>query len=414
MGSAHLTDAQKADPTEYEPGDLLQFHQNAPGYKKGSRLIVGEGIKPPTELAKRFEVYRPTQFALAVGDRVRVTAGGKTKDGKHRLSNGSLLTVQGFTKRGDIIVDHGWVIDRDFGHLTHGYVVTSHASQGVTVDKVFIGVSSESFPATYQRTAYVAVTRGKEQALIFTDDRKELLKAVSRPDDPLSATELSESTTTETDIAGSAEEAPGDSPAGWRVCGAEPFSPAGQCNGRDAVKGDGPWRMTNLPTHPSGAIEARRSPGRPQRNSAVQRDRSRGRRIFVRRVWVSAGHPRAGRCGRVPLPGWQQHVVPLQLARHLAVQPDPTGCLLKFSGDVVYLVLIRGSNLDRPLSDSTTNLTTSGLQRHRIVWMREMTEEEIRQVGETGPTIDSIEVTEFESHAALKEWLRKNAPAFER
>ena len=152
---------------------------------------MGEGVKPPTELAKRFEAYRPTQLALAVGDRVRVTAGGKTKDGKHRLSNGSLLSVQGFTKRGDIIVDHGWVIDRDFGHLTHGYVVTSHGSQGVTVDKVFVGVSSQSFPATYQRTAYVAVTRGKEQAQIFTDDRKELLKAIGRPDDPLSATEIS-------------------------------------------------------------------------------------------------------------------------------------------------------------------------------------------------------------------------------
>jgi conjugative relaxase-like TrwC/TraI family protein len=189
----HLTDAQKADATEYEPGDLLQFHQNAPGYNKGSRLIVGEGVEAPTELAKRFEAYRPTQFALAVGDRVRVTAGGKTKDG-HRLSNGSLLTVQGFTKRGDIVVDHGWLVDRDFGHLTHGYVVTSHASQGVTVDKVFVGVSSQSFPATYQRTAYVAITRGKEQAQIFTDDRKELLKAVSRPDDPMSATELSQVT----------------------------------------------------------------------------------------------------------------------------------------------------------------------------------------------------------------------------
>jgi hypothetical protein len=90
------------------------------------------------------------------------------------------------------------------------------------------------------------------------------------------------------------------------------------------------------------------------------------------------------------------------------------GLLLKFSGDVVYLVLIRGSNLDKPLSDSTTNLTTSGLQRHRIVWMREMSEEEIRQVGETGPTIDRIEVGEFESQAALKEWLSKKAPAFVR
>lgn len=188
--SSHLTDAQKADATEYEPGDLLQFHQNAPGYQKGSRVVVKDGTKIPVELANRFEMYRATQFALSAGDRVRVTAGGKTKDGKHRLSNGSLLTVQGFTKHGDIVVDHGWVIDRDFGHLTHGYVVTSHASQGVTVDKVFVGIASESLPATCQRTAYVAVTRGKEQAQIFTDDREALLKAVTRPDDPMSATEL--------------------------------------------------------------------------------------------------------------------------------------------------------------------------------------------------------------------------------
>jgi conjugative relaxase-like TrwC/TraI family protein len=187
---AHLTDAQKTDITQYEPGDLIQFHQNAPRYKKGTRLIVGEIADVPIALANRFEVYRPKQFALAVGDRIRITAGGKTKDG-HYLSNGSLLTLQGFTKRGDIVVDHGTIIGRNFGHLTYGVAITSHASQGVTVDKVFVGLSSESFPATCQRTAYVAVTRGKEQAQIFTDDRTAMLKAVNRPDDPMSATELS-------------------------------------------------------------------------------------------------------------------------------------------------------------------------------------------------------------------------------
>ncbi|HEY1270437.1 MAG TPA: MobF family relaxase [Gemmataceae bacterium] len=196
----HLTDAQKADPTEYDPGYLLQFHQNAKGYKKGSRLVVGAGAEPPTQLAQRFEVYRPAQLGLAVGDRVRITAGGKTKDGKHRLSNGSLFTVRGFTQRGDIIVDRGWVIDRDFGHLTHGYVVTSHVSQGATVDEVFAGISSQSFPATNERTAYVALTRGRQKAVVFTDDRKELLKAASRPDEPLSATELLESTNHNTNV----------------------------------------------------------------------------------------------------------------------------------------------------------------------------------------------------------------------
>ena len=79
----------------------------------------------------------------------------------------------------------------------------------MTVDKVFVGTSSESFPATYQRTAYVAVTRGKEQAQIFTDDRKELLKAIGRPDDPLSATEISGAHAAATARAGLAAEATG-------------------------------------------------------------------------------------------------------------------------------------------------------------------------------------------------------------
>jgi hypothetical protein len=88
------------------------------------------------------------------------------------------------------------------------------------------------------------------------------------------------------------------------------------------------------------------------------------------------------------------------------------GLLLKFSGDLVYLVLIRGSNLDKPLNDGAINLTRGGLQRRRVLWVREMTEEEIQQVGDNGPTIDSIEVAEFESQTAIKEWLQTRAPAF--
>lgn len=94
---------------------------------------------------------------------------------------------------------------------------------------------------------------------------------------------------------------------------------------------------------------------------------------------------------------------------------DPSeGLLLKFSGDLVYLVLIKGSNLDVPINDGQMNLTAGGLQRHRVVWVREMPEEDIKIVGDTGPTIDSIEVAEFESHAELREWLGAHAPAFAR
>ena len=88
------------------------------------------------------------------------------------------------------------------------------------------------------------------------------------------------------------------------------------------------------------------------------------------------------------------------------------GILLKFSGDVVYLVLIRGSNLDKPLADGAINLTHAGLQRHRVLWIREMTDEDIERVGESGPTIDSIEIGEFKSQDDAQEWLKQRAPAF--
>lgn len=88
------------------------------------------------------------------------------------------------------------------------------------------------------------------------------------------------------------------------------------------------------------------------------------------------------------------------------------GLLLKFSGDLVYLVLIRGSNLDKPLNEGAINLTHAGLQRRRVLWIREMTKEEIRQVGETGPTIDSIEIAECDSNEAVKEWIGTHAAAF--
>jgi hypothetical protein len=92
---------------------------------------------------------------------------------------------------------------------------------------------------------------------------------------------------------------------------------------------------------------------------------------------------------------------------------DPSeGLILKFGGDLYYLVLIRGSNLDKPVNEGAINLTRGGLQRHRVLWIREMSEDEIKQVGDAGPTIDSIEVAELDSPEAVKEWLAKKAPAF--
>jgi hypothetical protein len=41
-----------------------------------------------------------------------------------------------------------------------------------------------------------------------------------------------------------------------------------------------------------------------------------------------------------------------------------------------------------------------------------MDEQELRRVGDRGPTIDRIEVAEFESQEEQQVWLKKAAPAF--
>jgi len=185
----HLTEAERGEGSSYAAGDMLQFYQNAKGYKSGQRLLVG--TKPlPLDQAARFQAYRAATLHLAAGDRVRITANGKTADGRHRLNNGALFTVQGFTSEGNLVVDNGWVIGREFGHVAYGYVVTSHASQGKTVDKVLIGQSQQSLPASDRAQLYVSVSRGREQAMLFTDDKEALREAVTHDHERLTATEV--------------------------------------------------------------------------------------------------------------------------------------------------------------------------------------------------------------------------------
>jgi hypothetical protein len=91
------------------------------------------------------------------------------------------------------------------------------------------------------------------------------------------------------------------------------------------------------------------------------------------------------------------------------------GLLLKFTtGDVASLVLIRGSNLDAPVGHAQVNLTDRGLQRHRIVYVREMDEVELRRAREGEPSIDHIDIAEFETAEEQREWLKARALAFVR
>lgn len=75
-------------------------------------------------------------------------------------------------------------------------------------------------------------------------------------------------------------------------------------------------------------------------------------------------------------------------------------------------MLVRGSNLDAALPDSGINLTDRGLQRNRITWICEMDKDELRRQSHAEPTVDGIEIEEFETPDELRDWLQKTAPSF--
>lgn len=185
----NLTEAERADALSYNTGDVLVFHQNAVGYKKGERVAVGD-TPLPLDQAARFQVFRASELPLAAGDLVRVTRNGSTADGAHRLNNGATYQIKRFDRQGPIVLANGWKLAADYGHLAHGYVTTSHASQGRTVDRSIIAQSSESFPASGMEQFYVSASRARQSVALYTDDKEALLDAVSREDERLTATDL--------------------------------------------------------------------------------------------------------------------------------------------------------------------------------------------------------------------------------
>lgn len=199
------TEAQRGDGRNYAPGLMVQFHQNAKGFKAGQRYQVtqvedtgrvyarsadgNEGLLPLAQ-AGRFQVFQPGEAPLAIGDRVRVTQNGYTADRANRLNNGAVFEVKAISDRGDVRFENGWVMSRDYGHWTHGFCSTSHAAQGKTVDTTLIGQSSASWAAGSREQIYVSASRARHGIRIFTDDKQALRDAVSRSGDRLSATEL--------------------------------------------------------------------------------------------------------------------------------------------------------------------------------------------------------------------------------
>jgi ATP-dependent exoDNAse (exonuclease V) alpha subunit len=126
-------------------------------------------------------VYREANREFAEGDRIQFRAPFTEK----RVTNGELGTI---AKIGDeemtVKLDSGREVAFDqekFRHIDHGYAVTSHSSQGTTVDRVLVNADTrESEMLLNDRMGYVAVSRAREDAIIYTNSIAELRSALDR------------------------------------------------------------------------------------------------------------------------------------------------------------------------------------------------------------------------------------------
>jgi conjugative relaxase-like TrwC/TraI family protein len=204
----NLSEADRRDARTYRPQWVIEMVKTARGFHSGERLTVldvhesplaeltvrrEDGSRarlPAHKWGDRFQVYEKDTLPVAVGDRIRFTKNGWAVAQTSRLHNGGLKTVVGFTPDGDVKLDNGVVLPRDYAHLSYGYVTTSHAAQGKTVDHVLIAEGAESFGAASMEQCYVSVSRARKSCLFVTNDKEGLLDAIHATSHRVAALDL--------------------------------------------------------------------------------------------------------------------------------------------------------------------------------------------------------------------------------
>jgi len=190
------TEAQKKDLTNYQEGQILQFHRSSHGIGKNESLVVEgtsashivardqhgvERVVSPTQ-ARSFSVHESHQIEVAPGDRLLLT--GNRRNAEFRATNGELAKVRS-VDGGCIQLEDGRTLPANYHEFDHGYAVTAHRSQGKTVDAVVIsgdGMKQEQF--------YVAASRGRSEIAIVTSDREQLRESLGISSARPSAMEL--------------------------------------------------------------------------------------------------------------------------------------------------------------------------------------------------------------------------------
>ena len=214
--SLQWTEAQKQNILNYEKGQILTIIEKSGNLSAGFSLIVdrveGQGIvigkdgegreyRIPIKKSKmNIDIAYKRKIQLSPKDQIII----RRNDKKIGLVNGQILTVEKINsdgsietsikkegKKGEVISEKAPIIPASFRDFSHGYVITSHKSQGRTAQwidpleqkRASVVVIASKLDA---KAAYVSLSRGRDNARLHTASKEFCFSKLKTKTDRLS------------------------------------------------------------------------------------------------------------------------------------------------------------------------------------------------------------------------------------
>ncbi len=202
-GSASLswTEVERCHWQDYQPGMVLNFHRDVGGMKVGESAMVNEvhdngiSVERPDGTTVKIGMRQRNGFDVAEERPIKVAAGDELLFRANcpdiKVSNGERLKVVAVdASTNQVKLSGNKVLPANFTQVSHGHAVTSHKSQGASVDQSILVVGPSSLPASNLRQFYVSNTRFKDGHRLYAHNLSALKRAVASRSERMLAREF--------------------------------------------------------------------------------------------------------------------------------------------------------------------------------------------------------------------------------
>lgn len=201
--SRDLTRAEAKDPHSYAIGDTIRFAKDyadkgvskAEAYRvtgidtgKAAVTLADQNGRTIDWRLRQWGAAQSQAFAsesieLRAGDQMQFTRNDRAM-GRVNGQQAEIIAVDPATRSATVQLAKGktetLALDspRD-QHIAHAYVATAFAAQGRTAERTFIHADSAATHLIDQKSFYVALSRARDSAAIYTNDRAKLIAAIT-------------------------------------------------------------------------------------------------------------------------------------------------------------------------------------------------------------------------------------------